>query len=102
MIRKVISHKKYFVVFYRAQEEKVQEKIEDVLDLVRFESQLPKKIFKAFKNTDGIYEVPVITTFKSIRILCFLNDGNLVVLVNCYVKKTQKTPGREIKLSGFS
>ena len=99
MIRKVISYKKYFVDFYRAQEEKVQEKIEFVLDLVRFERQVPKKFFKALKNTDGIYEVRVITTFKSIRILCFLDDGNLVVLVNCFVKKTQKTPRKEIKLA---
>ncbi|WP_367890013.1 type II toxin-antitoxin system RelE/ParE family toxin [Polaribacter batillariae] len=41
----------------------------------------------------------VITTFKSIRILCFLDDGNLVVLANCFVKKTQKTPRKEIKLA---
>ncbi|MEO5789204.1 MAG: hypothetical protein ACOH2D_14475 [Gelidibacter sp.] len=24
------------------------------------------------------------TTFKSIRILCFFDDGNLVVLTNCF------------------
>lgn len=99
MIRKVISYKKYFVDFYSAQEEKVQEKIEYVLDLVRFERQVPRKFFKALENSDGIYEVRVITTFKSIRILCFLDDGNLVVLVNCFVKKTQKTPRKEIKLA---
>ena len=39
------------------------------------------------------------TTFKSIRILCFFDDGNLVVLANCFVKKSQKTPRKEIKLA---
>ena len=99
MIKKIIAYKEYFTDFYKAQEDKVQEKIEYVLDLVRFERQVPKKFFKALENTDGIYEVRVITTFKSIRILCFFDDGNLVVLVNCFVKKTQKTPRKEIKLA---
>lgn len=99
MVKKIIAYKEYFADFYKAQEDKVQEKIEYVLDLVRFERQVPKKFFKALQNTDGIYEVRVITTFKSIRILCFFDDGNLVVLVNCFVKKTQKTPRKEIKLA---
>ena len=99
MIRKIIGYKDYFAKFYKAQDEKVREKIGYVLDLVRFERQVPKKFFKYLENTDGIYEVRVITTFKSIRILCFFDDGNLVVLVNCFVKKTQKTPKMEIKLA---
>lgn len=99
MVRKIIAYKKYFADFYKAQEDKVQEKIEYVLDLVRFERQVPKKFFKYLENTDGIYEVRVITTFKSIRLLCFFDDGNLVVLANCFVKKTQKTPRKEIKLA---
>lgn len=99
MVRKVIAYKEYFIGFYKAQEEKVQEKIEYVLDLVRFERQVPKKFFKSLENTDGIYEVRVITAFRSIRILCFFDGGNLVVLTNCFVKKTQKTPRKEIKLA---
>ena len=99
MVRKIIAYKDYFVGFYNSQDNKVQEKIEYVLDLIRFERQVPKKFFKALENTDGIYEARVITTSKSIRILCFFDDGNLVVLVNCFVKKTQKTPKKEITLA---
>ena len=99
MVRKIKVYKRYFIDFYEEQEEKVQDKIEYVLDLVRFERRVPKKFFKALENTDGIYEVRVITTFKSIRILCFFDDGNLVMLANCFVKKTQKTPKKEIKLA---
>jgi len=78
---------------------KFEKRVGYVLDLVRFERQIPKKFFKYLENTDGIYEVRVITTFKSIRILCFFDDGNLIVLANCFVKKTQKTPRKEIKLA---
>jgi phage-related protein len=99
VVRKIIAYKGYFIDFYKVQEDKVQEKIEYVLDLVRFERQVPIKFFKALENTDGIYEVRVITTYKSIRILCFFDDGNLVVLANCFTKKTQKTPRKEIKLA---
>lgn len=98
-MRKIIAYKNYFLDFYESQEPKIQEKIEYVLDLVRLERQVPKKFFKSLENTDGIYEVRVFTTFKSVRILCFFDDGNLVVLANCFVKKTQKTPRKEIKLA---
>jgi len=77
----------------------VQEKIGYVLDLVRFEKRVPSKFFKSLENTDGIYEVRVITSFKSIRILCFFDQGDLVVLTNCFLKKSQKTPGKEIKMA---
>lgn len=99
MIRTIIVFKDFFVKFYKEQDKKVQEKIEYVLDLVRFERQVPKKFFKQLENTNGICEIRVITTFKSIRILCFLDDGNLIVLTNCFLKKTQKTPRKEIKLA---
>ena len=87
------------MTFYKSQDDKIQEKIEYVLDLVRYEKQVPKKFFKYLESTDGIYEVRVITTFKSIRILCFFDDGQLVVLTNCFLKKTEKTPNSEIKLA---
>lgn len=99
MVRRIIAYKNYFLDFYKTQEPKVQEKIEFVLDLVRFEKQVPKKFFKSLENSDGIYEVRVITAFRSIRIFCFFDDGNVVVLTNCLVKKTQKTPRKDIKLA---
>jgi len=99
MIRKILAYKDNFVDFYTSQDLKIQEKIEYVLDLIRFERQVPKKFFKLLENTDGIWEVRVITTFKSIRILCFQDKENLVVLTNCFLKKTKKTPKKEIKLA---
>lgn len=97
MIRSIVIYKEAFLEFYQKQEEKVQEKMEFVLDMVRHERQGPKKFFKQLQNTDGIYEIRVITTFKSIRILCFLDKENLVVLTNSFIKKAQKTPKKEIR-----
>jgi len=99
MIRKIIIYKNNFIDFYKSQDKKTQLKIEYVLDLIRFEKYIPKKFFKYLENTDGIYEVRVITTFKSIRILCFLEKNSLIVLTNSFVKKTKKTPRNEIKIA---
>jgi phage-related protein len=99
MFRKVIAYKDNFVDFYKSQDSKIQEKIEYVLDMLRFERQVPKKFYKLLENTDGIWEVRVITAFKSIRILCFQDKGNLIVLTNCFLKKSQKTPQKEIKIA---
>lgn len=97
MIRKIITYGDNFVNFYKSQDRKIQEKIEYVLDLVRFEKQVPIKFFKYLDDTDGIYEIRIMTTFKNIRILCFFDKGELIVLINCFLKKSQKTPGKEIK-----
>ena len=99
MTRKIIAYRNYFIDFYRAQENKVQLKIEYVLDLVRFERQVPQKYLKHLENTQGLYEIRVVTAFKSIRIFCFFDAGELVVLTNCFIKKTQKTPRQEIKMA---
>ncbi|TMU51009.1 type II toxin-antitoxin system RelE/ParE family toxin [Flagellimonas algicola] len=99
MERKILFYKDYFIDFYSVQEPKVQQKIEFVLDLVRFERQVPIKFFKRLKGSQGIYEIRVITTFRSIRILCFMEGADLVILVNSFIKKTQKTPRKEITLA---
>ena len=99
MIRKIITYGDDFVKFYKSLDIKTQEKIEYVLDLVRFKKQVPIKFFKFLDDTNGIFEVRVITTFKNIRILCFFDKGELVVLTNCFIKKTQKTPRKEIRIA---
>lgn len=99
MTREIIFFGDNVIEFYKSQDSKVQLKIEYVLELVRFERQVPIKFFKKLESTNGIYEVRVITSQKSIRILCFQDEGTLVVLTNAFVKKTQKTPKKEIKLA---
>ena len=50
MIRKIIAYKDNFVEFYKSQDSKIQEKIEYVLDLVRFEKQVPKSFTSNWKT----------------------------------------------------
>jgi phage-related protein len=51
------------------------------------------------KNTDGLYEIRVQLGSDIYRIFCFFDQGQLVVLMNGFQKKTQKTPTKEIELA---
>lgn len=98
MIREVIFWGDYFEDFYLEQESKVRKKIDYVLWLICTTERVPIKFLKHHRDTDGPYEVKISTTFKEIRILCFFDDSSLVVLINGFYKKSQKTPKREIIL----
>ncbi len=99
MERRITIYKNYFSDFYLLQTEKVKDKIDYVLDLVKHEERVPQKFLKYLAGTDGLYEIRVTTSFKNIRIFCFFDEGKLIVLTNCFVKKTQKTPKKELRLA---
>ena len=97
--REIIAYGNRFRVFYKSQNLKTQQKIDYTFDLIRFERNIPGRFFKYLINTDGIYEIRIITAFKNIRILCFFETGDLIVLTNCFLKKTQKVPKKDIILA---
>lgn len=51
------------------------------------------------EGTDGLYEIRVQFGGNIFRIFCFFDEGKLIVLLNGFGKKTQKTPRREIELA---
>lgn len=99
MHKEIIFYGTGVLDFYQNQAAEVQKKIDYVFDMVRFELWVPIKFFKKLEGTDGIYEIRVITSQKSIRFLCFMEEGRLLLLTNAFVKKTQKTPRQEIRLA---
>lgn len=52
---------------------------------------------KHLKSTDGLWEVRVSAGNGIFRIFCFFDKGKLVILLNGFQKKTQKTPKKEIR-----
>ncbi len=89
----------YFFNFYDQQDTKTKRKIDFVIDIVKSIKNVPIKFLKFLEGTEGIYEIRVSTSNKNIRIFCFFDEENLVILINCFVKKTNKTPKRELKLA---
>ncbi|NOX16714.1 MAG: type II toxin-antitoxin system RelE/ParE family toxin [Chlorobi bacterium] len=85
--------------FLNTLSDKQAKKIAWVLRLVRDLNFVPKEYFKKLVNTDDLWEIRIQSGNNIFRILCFFEKGNLIVLTNGFVKKTQKTSNREIKLA---
>jgi len=98
VIREIIYWGDNFSNFYDQQELKVRKKIDYVLWLIRYTERVPIKFLKYLENTTGLYEIRISSPFKEIRIICFFDETKLIVLINCFLKKSQKTPKNEIDL----
>jgi phage-related protein len=95
--RKVIVYGAEFWDFYNSRNKKVQEKIDWVIGLVRTLKIIPEKFFKHIEGEEGLFEIRVKAGSNIYRIFCFFDEGNLVILVNGFQKKTDKTPKNEIE-----
>jgi len=95
-IRTIISYKNHFDDFLAAQPVKVQNKIYKILELVEYQQQIPSKYIKHIEGTDGLYETRFSLGSNIWRVFCFFDQGYLVILLNGFQKKTQKTPPTEI------
>lgn len=98
MRREIIFFGDYFLDFYSVQDLKTRKKIDFVLDLIKNVERVPIKFLKYLEGTDGLYEVRVLAHKSSLRIFSFFDEGNLIILINGFVKKTNKTPKNELEL----
>ena len=70
-----------------------------VMKLVRELDPVPSQYFTKLVNTYDIWEIRVQVGGNIFRLLGFIEGDRLVILTNCFQKKTQKTPRREIELA---
>lgn len=97
--RTVTFFRDYFQEFFDKQSKKVKAKIVWTLDLIEDLERVPETYLKHMENTKGLYEIRVQAGSDIFRIFCFFDQGQLVILVNGFQKKTQKTPKQEIELA---
>lgn len=97
--RKIIFHKNHFIDFYDNQPEKVQEKIEYVLMILKTVQFVPKIFLTHISGEEGLYEIRVEFESNIYRIFCCFDQGDLILLFNGFQKKSQKTPRKEIRLA---
>lgn len=83
--------------FFNQQTQKVQDRILWTIRLIRDIQFVPHTYLKHLEGTDGLYEIRVSSGSNIFRIFCFFDDGKLVILLNGFQKKTQKTPKSEIE-----
>ena len=96
LVRKVIIYGDDFWEFYNKQTQKVKLKINWTIGLVKDLKMVPEQYLKHIEGTD-LYEIRVMLGNNIFRIFSFFDKGRLVVLLNAFQKKTQKTPKNEIE-----
>jgi len=96
-VREVIAYKNYFEDFLLAQPNKVQDKIYKVIEIIETYERVPSNYLKAITGAKGLYEARIKLGTNIWRVFCFFDKGKLVILLNGFIKKTQKTPKNEIE-----
>lgn len=96
-IRRIVFYEDYFNRFYYEQNIRVRKKINWLIELVVTQQKISSNYLKSISNARGLFELRIMLGTNCWRIFCFFDEGNIVVLLNGFVKKDQKTPMREIE-----
>ena len=96
-IREIIAYQHYFENFLAKQPQKVQDKIFKVIEAVETLDRIPTNYLKMIVGTNGLYEARIQLGSNIWRVFCFFDGDRLVILLNGFQKKTQKTPRNEIE-----
>lgn len=98
-VREIEYYENYYLDFFEKLKPEVKKKFNWTLQLVSTIDRVPEKYFKHLTNSSGIYEVRVDYGSDIYRVFSFFDKGNLVILINGFQKKTQKTPKKELELA---
>ena len=96
-IREIIAYRNYFEDFLIQQPIKVQNEIFKILEAIETLERIPTNYLKLIVGTSGFYEARIQSGTDIWRVFCFFDKGKLVILLNGFQKKTQKTPKTEIE-----
>ncbi len=96
-VREVIAYEKHFEEFLLKQPEKVQDKIFKIIEAIETLERVPANYLKSMEGTNGLYEARIQLASNIWRVFYFFDEGKLVILLNGFQKKTQKTPKNELE-----
>jgi phage-related protein len=96
-VREVVEFENHFSDFLKKQPIKVQNKIFKIIEAIETLEKVPSNYLKSIIGTDGLFEARIQLGSDIWRVFCFFDRGRLVILLNGFVKKTQRTPKNEIE-----
>jgi len=96
-LRNIFYYKSYYLDFYKTLDNDVKRKFNWTLKLLATVERIPIKYFKHIKNSSGLYEIRVEVGSNIFRAFSFFDKGHMVILINGFQKKSQKTPKKEIE-----
>ena len=95
--RHVYYYKHYYEEFYNSLDSRVKLKINWTIELIETVDRIPRKYFDHITGTHGLFEIRVEYRSNIYRIFCFFDAGKLIIAINGFQKKTQKTPKNEVE-----
>jgi phage-related protein len=98
-VRDIFYYKNYYLDFFATLRPEVQRKFNWTLKLIASIDRVPVKYFKHMEGSSGLYEIRVEYGSDIFRVFSFFDKGQLVILLNGFQKKSQKTPKNEIELA---
>ena len=96
LIRDVFFYKNYYRTFFETLKPDAKNKFIWTLRLITTLDKVPIKYLKNLEGTKGLFEIRVEVGSDIYRVFCFFDKGKLIILLNGFQKKSQKTPKNEI------
>ena len=97
--RRIVFYGDYFEKFYERLSAKARLKFDYVLKLITEVEFVPEKFLKNLAGAQGLYEIRIKAGGNACRIFSLFDEKGLIVLLNAFQKKSQKTPKSEIVLA---
>ena len=94
-VKKIVAYKNYFTDFLEKLADKERQKIYRSLSLLKEDDKIPRHYIRYIR--DGIYEFRVTSSGNEYRIFFIYDGETIVVLFNAFMKKSRKTPDKEIE-----
>jgi phage-related protein len=95
--RNIFYYKNYYLDFFNSLDYEVRQKFNWTLKLISTVDRVPVKYFKNIEDSTGLFEIRVEFGSNIYRVFSFFDKGQLIILINGFQKKSQKTPKREIE-----
>lgn len=97
--RNIRYYRNYYLDFFNKQNASVQKKFNWTLQLIATIYRVPVKFLKHIEGSQGLYEIRVEVGSNIFRVFCFFDEGQLIILLNGFQKKSEKTPKNEIEMA---
>ena len=98
-LRKIFFFGSYYSDFFDSLKPEAKKKFNWTLEPIATIEKVPEKQFKHITGSTGLFEVRVEVGSEIYRVFGFFDKGKLIILVNGFKKRTQKTPKSEIELA---
>ena len=95
-VREVIAYRNYFEDFLKEQPIKIQDKIFKVIEIIESYERIPTQYLRIFQGHLDFLKQELNWALIFGAFFFFFDEGKLVILLNGFQKKTQKTPKKEI------